>query len=107
MQRGQEKDHFEKFSILYIKIFIFGCGNLQKINFFLHFLGFTQNHAQSCRRVRKGKILEKFQIYIVKSSFFDVKTYEKLTLLSIPGIDIRSWSIKQRTPASSQSNHTL
>ena len=44
---------------------------------------------------------------MVKSSFFDVKTYEKLTFLSILGIDIRSWSIKQRTPASSQSNHTL
>ena len=107
MQKSKKRENFEKFSILYIKIFIFGCGNLRKINFFLHFLGFTQNHAQSCRRVRKGKILEKYQIYIVKSSFFDVKTYEKLTLLSIPGIDIRSWSIKQRTPASSQSKHTL
>ena len=40
MQRGQEKEHFEKLLILYSKIVIFWHRNLCKNNFFHHFLGY-------------------------------------------------------------------
>ena len=30
------------------------------------------------QKAKEGKILNKFQFYVVKSSFSDVKTYEKL-----------------------------
>ena len=32
---------------------------------------------------KKRKILKNFQFHIVKSSFFDVKTYEKLTFFIV------------------------
>ena len=32
---------------------------------------------------KKGKILKNFQFHIVKSPFFDVKTYEKLTFFIV------------------------
>ena len=38
------------------------------------------NHAEG---LKKGKILKKFQFHIVKSPFFDVKTYEKLTFFIV------------------------
>ena len=43
----------------------------------------AQNHVQSCRMVIKEKILKNFQFHVVKSSFFDVKTYEKLTFFIV------------------------
>ena len=55
MQNGNQRENFEKFSILCSKIIIFWGKNLWKINFFHHFLRLTCNHAQSCRRVKKGK----------------------------------------------------
>ena len=82
-QNGQEREKFEKFSIIYSKIVIFWCKNLWKINFLHHFLGLAQNHVQSCRMVIKEKILKNFQFHVVKSSFFEVKTYEKLTFFII------------------------
>ena len=68
-QNGQEREKFEKFSIIYSKIVIFWCKNLWKINFLHHFLGLAQNHVQSCRMVIKEKILKNFQFHVVKSSF--------------------------------------
>ena len=82
-QNGQEREKFEKFSIIYSKIVIFWCKNLWKINFLHHFLGLAQNHVQSCRMVIKEKILKNFQFHVVKSSFFEVKTYEKLTFFIV------------------------
>ena len=32
---------------------------------------------------KKREILKKIQFYVVKSSFFDVKTYEKLTFFIV------------------------
>ena len=77
-QNGQEREKFKIFSIIYSKIVILLCKNFWITSFFHHFLGLTQYHAQSCRRVMKGKILKNVQFHVVKSSFFDVKTYEKL-----------------------------
>ena len=53
------------------------------MNFFHRFLGLAQNHAQSCRMVKKGEIYKNTQFYIVKLSFFDVKTDGKLTFFII------------------------
>ena len=57
--------------------------NLWKINFFHHFLELTLNHAQSCRRVKKLNILEKFSILYSKIIIFWWKTYDKLTFFII------------------------
>ena len=53
------------------------------MNFFHHFLELTQNHAKSCRRVKKGKKNEKLTILYSKIIIFWWKTYEKLTFFII------------------------
>ena len=52
---GQKREKFEFSTITHSKIVISWCKNLWKINFSHHFLRLAQIHAQSCRRVKKGK----------------------------------------------------
>ena len=80
--RKVKKEKFWKIFNFNSKIIIFWWKNLWKINFFIIFFGLAQNYAQLCRKVKEGKFLKNFQFYIVKLSFFNVKTYEKITFSS-------------------------
>ena len=88
MKKDKKRKNFGK--KFYGKIIIFWWKNLWKINFFHHFFGLAQNYAQSCRKVRKRNFLKNFQFCIVKSSFFDVKTSEKLLSSSFSWINLVS-----------------
>ena len=68
MQKGKKRKNFEKLTIWYSKIIIFWWKTYEK-NFFYYFLELTQNHAQSCRRLKKGKVLKNFQSHIVNCHF--------------------------------------
>ena len=94
-QNGQKRKIFENCFIIYSKIIISWWKTYKK-NFFYYFLELTQNHAQSCRRLKKGKVLKNFQFHIVKLSFFDEKLMKNELFSPFSRINTKSCSIMQK-----------